>query len=81
MVRGVVNASLENTTSMPVSGNFYTISRDCIIDKLNIISSWPQMILFYKYRYLIILWGKFVEAFLYNVIAIEILDQNDHMQT
>ena len=39
------------------------------------------MILFYKYRYLIILWGKFVEAFLYNVIAIEILDQNDHMQT
>ena len=46
MVRGVVNAPLKNTATMTVSSNFYTISRDRIIDKLNIINSQLQTALF-----------------------------------
>ena len=79
MVRSVVNASLQYTTSMPVCSNFYAIRCHSIVNKLGI-----GLVLIRNHDlgdiYLIVFGCKFVETFLDYVVTIEVLDQNNHMQ-
>ena len=68
MVRGVVDASLENTTSMSMCSNFNAICRNCVVNKLKTISLDYTSI--FCCKYLIIFGSEFVKTFLNDVVPI-----------
>jgi hypothetical protein len=80
MIRCMVDTPLEDTTSMTVSSNLNTVSSDSIVDKLKkkceelVASSrhiWP---------YLVVLVSKLVQAFLNDMVSVQVLDEHYHMQ-
>jgi hypothetical protein len=73
----VVNASLQDTTTMAMSSNFHTIIRDRIVDELESIRKIKSAL---RNPYLIVFRSELVQAFLNDVVSVQVLDENDNVQ-
>ncbi len=62
IIRSVIDTSLQDATSMTMSGDFDTVDCDRVVDEL------------------VVLRCEFVQAFLDDVIAVEILDERNDVQ-
>ena len=74
----VINASLQDTTTMAMSSNFHTIIRDRIVNELESIRKITCMLR--NPYYLIVFRSELVQAFLNDVVSVQVLDENNDVQ-
>jgi hypothetical protein len=77
---GVINAALQDTASVAVGGDLYTVGCDGIVYEL--MKAKLAGILHRaggSGAYLVVLWCKLVQAFLNDVVTVEVLDKHNDM--
>lgn len=80
LIRGMVDATLQHAATMAVRCNFDTVRSNGIVNELREHSARVHKQRPSKTIYLIVIRGELVEALLYNVVPIEILDQRHDVQ-
>jgi hypothetical protein len=75
----VINASLQDTTTMAMSSNFHTIVRDRIVNELANNQSERLRGRCMK-PYLIVFRSELVQALLNDVVSVQVLDKNHNMK-
>ena len=75
----MINTSLQDTTAMSMSSNFDTVARNRIINELSGVRS-ERLLYTMRKPYLIVLWCKLVQAFLNDVVPVQVLDEDNDVK-
>jgi hypothetical protein len=78
MIRRMVNTSLENATAMTMGGDLDTVGRNSIVDELCGHKSLCREM--DRTAYLIVFGSQLIQAFLNNVISVQVLDEHNNME-